>query len=191
MSIRRVKLLVILAGAAFGGLILIAWTQQWFSLSLTTGQSLPVAGQVAAPALSALGLASLALAAALSIAGAVFRVVLGVLQVLIGVLVTGSAIAAVFDPVTASVAAVTDAVGESGTRAVDALVASVSVGAWPYLAVVLGVLSGLVGAALLATTRRWPGPTRKYETGPTETGPAETATPAVTWDALSEGRDPT
>ena len=59
MTIRRVKLLVIVAGALFGGLTLIAWTQQWFVLSLTSGQSLPVAGQVAAPALSALGLASL------------------------------------------------------------------------------------------------------------------------------------
>lgn len=179
-------MLVIVAGAAFGGLTLIAWTQQWWVLSLTSGQSLPVAGQVAAPALSALGLASLALAAALSIAGRVFRIVLGVLEVLIGVLVTGSAIAALSDPVAASVATVTNAVGESGASAVAALVASVSVGAWPYLAIVLGVLSALVGVVLLATTRRWPGPTRKYETGP-----AEAATPAGTWDALSDGRDPT
>ena len=186
MSIRRVKLLAIVAAAAFGGLTLIAWTQPWFGLVLTGGQHLSVAGQVAAPALSALGLASLALAAALSIAGRIFRVVLGVVQVLIGVLVTGSAIAALSNPVAASVPTVTDAVGESGSSAVAALVASVSVGAWPYLAVILGVLSALVGIAVLATTRSWPGPTRRYETGP-----AETATPAGTWDALSEGRDPT
>ncbi|CAN5169787.1 hypothetical protein BH11ACT5_BH11ACT5_00060 [soil metagenome] len=183
---RRPKLLLIAAAAVFGGLTLIAWTQQWFVLTLTSGQALPVAGQVAAPALSALGLASLALAAALSIAGRVFRVVLGVVEVLVGVLVAGSAIAAISHPVAASVATVTDAVGESGSAAVAALVASVAVGAWPWLAVLLGVLSALVGAGVLATTRRWPGPTRKYETGP-----ADTTTPAGTWDALSDGRDPT
>lgn len=186
MDIRRLKLLVIVAAALFGGLILIAWTQQWFVLTLTSGQSLPVAGQVAAPALSALGLASLALAAALSIAGRVFRVVLGVVEVLIGALVAASAIAALSDPVTASVATVTAAVGESGVDAVAALVASVSVGAWACLAVAFGALSALVGIAVLATTTRWPGQTRKYETGP-----ADAATPAGTWDALSEGRDPT
>lgn len=186
MHVKRVKLLLIVSGALFGALTLIAWTQQWFILTLTSGQSLPVTGQIAAPALSALGLASLALAAALSIAGRVFRIVLGGLEVLIGVLVTGSAIAALSDPVAASVATVTAAVGESGADAVAELVASVSVGAWAYLAVGLGALSALVGAAVLVTARRWPGPTRKYETGP-----AEAATPAGTWDALSEGRDPT
>jgi hypothetical protein len=186
MTIRRIKLLVIAAGAAFGGLTLIAWTQPWFTLVLKSGQQLSVAGQVAAPALSALGLASLALAAALSIAGWIFRVVLGVVQVLIGVLVTGSAIAALSDPIAASVPTVTAAVGESGASAVAALVASISITAWPYLTVALGVLAASVGLALLATTRRWPGPTKKYEAGP-----AETATPAGTWDALSEGRDPT
>lgn len=186
MTIRRVKLLLIVAGGLFGALTLIAWTQPWFGLTLTSGQNLSVAGQVAAPPLSALGLASLALVAALSIAGRVLRHVLGALEVLIGVLATGSAVAALSNPVAASVPTVTDAVGESGADAVAALVASVSVGVWPYLAIVLGALSALVGVAVLVTARRWPGPTKKYETGP-----AEAATPAGTWDALSEGRDPT
>ncbi len=186
MTSHRVKLLVIVAGALFGALTLIAWTQQWFTLNLTSGQSLPVAGQVASPALSALGLASLALAAALSIAGRVFRVVLGVLQVAIGVLVVASAAAALSDPVAASAATVTSAVGESGSAAVAALVASASITAWPYLAIALGALAALSGVALLATTRRWPGPTRKYDAA---SEPSESN--VGNWDALSAGHDPT
>jgi hypothetical protein len=186
MTIRRVKLLLIVAGALFGGLTLVAWTQDWFTLTLTSGQSLRADGQVAAPALSALGLASLALAAALSIAGRVFRVVLGALQVAIGVLVITSAVAALSDPVAASTATVTNAVGESGSTAVAALVASVSMTAWPFLAVALGALSGLTGLVVLATTRRWPGPTRKYEAAP-EAGESNVGS----WDALSAGHDPT
>ncbi|MEP6481057.1 MAG: Trp biosynthesis-associated membrane protein [Rhodoglobus sp.] len=192
MDVRRVKLLAIVAAVAFGGLTLIAWTQQWFTLTLTSGQVLTVAGQIAAPALSALGLASLALAAALAIAGAVLRHVLGALEVAIGGLAVSSAVAAVFSPVSASTAAVTAAVGESGATAVAALVSSVSVGMWPYLAVVLGVLSALVGVVVLATARRWPNPTRRYETASGETSAqTEADTTVSSWDALSEGRDPT
>lgn len=186
MSGRRLKLLVILSGGLFGALTLAAWTQPWFGLVLTSGQALTVAGQVAAPALSALGLASLALVAALSIAGRIFRTILGALEVLIGGLVVASAAGALSAPVRSSAATVTNAVGESGADAIAGLVASLSMTAWPWIALLLGVLSALVGCAILATGRRWPGPTRKYESGP-----ADSATAAGTWDALSDGRDPT
>jgi hypothetical protein len=186
MDARRVRLFAILAGGLLGALTLIAWTQQWFGLTLAGGQSLAVAGQGAAPALSALGLASLALVAALAIAGRVFRVVLATLEVVIGVLVVVSAAAALSAPVAASAATITDAVGESGAGALAALVASVSVTAWPYLAVAFGALSALVGVAVLATSRRWPGPTRRYEA----TGVADDSA-AGNWDALSAGKDPT
>lgn len=191
MSARRLKLLVILAGALLGALTLTAWTQPWFGLVLTGGQKLTVAGQVAAPALSALGLASLALAAALSIAGRALRYVLGSLEVVIGVLVVSSAIAAVSAPVAASVATVTNAVGESGTVAVAALVISVSVDAWPYLAIVFGVLSALAGAVVLVSARRWPAATRRYELATAEAAASGASSSADSWDTLSNGRDPT
>ncbi|MCU1578683.1 MAG: hypothetical protein JWP19_887 [Rhodoglobus sp.] len=186
MDASRLKLLAILAGGVLGALTLIAWTQPWFALTLTNGRSLAVAGQVAAPALSALGLASLALVAALAIAGRVFRVVLAAVEVVIGVLVVVSAAAALSTPVAASAATITDAVGESGANALAALVASVSATAWPYLALAFGALSALVGVAVLATTRRWPGPTRRYEA----TAVADDSA-AGNWDALSAGEDPT
>lgn len=186
MDAGRLKLLTILAGGLLGALTLIAWTQPWFGLTLTSGQSLAVAGQVAAPALSALGLASLALVAALAIAGRVFRIVLAALEVVIGVLVVVSAVAALSTPVAASSATITDAVGESGADALAALVASVSVTAWPYLAVAFGALSALVGVVVLVTSRGWRGPTRRYEA----TAVADDSA-AGNWDALSAGKDPT
>jgi hypothetical protein len=186
MDAGRLKLFTILAGGVLGALTLLAWTQQWFGLTLTSGQSLAVAGQVAAPALSALGLASLALVAALAIAGRVFRIVLAALEVAIGVLVVVSAAAALSTPVAASAATITEAVGESGANALAALVASVSATAWPYLTLVFGALSALVGVVVLVTTRRWPGPTRRYET----TAVADDSA-AGSWDALSAGKDPT
>ena len=183
---KRAKLLTILVIALLGALTLGAWTQPWFTIVLKEGHTLVATGQVAAPSLSALGLASLALAAALSIAGRVVRIVLAVLQVFIGVLVVVSALSALGNPVGASAKTLTDAVGESGADALAGLVASVSVGVWPVLALVLGVLSALAGVALFVTGPRWPGPTRRYETTP---APGETT--AGSWDALSSGHDPT
>ena len=195
MTPRRLRLALVVGGAALGALALLAWTQPWFDLELDAGQHLSVAGQSAAPALSALGLATLALAGALAIAGRRFRVVLGVIELVIGALVVVTSVTALIDPVAASASVISDATAVSGAESLAALVASVSVTAWPYLAVVIGALLALVGVAVVVTSRRWPGPTRRYETGTAETGTAEAtrtgegATGA--WDALSEGRDPT
>ena len=60
MKPARLRLLLILGGIAAAGLALLSWTQTWFDLVLEGGQPLAVAGQAAAPALSALGLAALA-----------------------------------------------------------------------------------------------------------------------------------
>ena len=180
------KLIVILAGAVTGGLTLAAWTQPWFTLTVGSAQSVTVTGQVAAPALSALGLASLALAAALSIAGTIVRFALGGLQLLIGILAISVSATALVDPVRSSLPAVTAVVGESGLAAVSALVTSISISAWPWLAVVLGVLAAALGLATIVTARRWPGASRKYESAPSTDD-----SPAASWDALSAGNDPT
>jgi protein-S-isoprenylcysteine O-methyltransferase Ste14 len=183
--VRRLRLLLVLAGIALGAGLLLSWTQPWFEPVLTDGQRLTVPGQAAAPALSALGLAALALSAALSIAGRVLRVILGVVEGGIGVLVLVTAAAALGGPVAASASTVTDATAVSGADSVAALVDSVTASAWPWLALVLGALLALVGIAVLLTAPRWPGATRKYDAAHADEGTAGT------WDALSEGRDPT
>ena len=65
---------------------------------------------------------------------------------------------------------------------------------WPWIAIGLGALAFFLGGFILATFRRWPGPTRKYQA----LGMAAAETPDSTergsiadWDTLSEGGDPT
>ena len=183
---------LIVLGLASGALALIAWTQPWFGLELTDGQSLDIAGQVAVPALSALGLATLALNAALSIAGRVIRIVLGVLQVAIGAAIIATAVTALADPVAASARTVTDATGLSGAESIAALVASVTTTVWPVLTIVIGGIVALGGIAVVLTSRHWPGPTKRFETSPVEATPATGSdSKAGAWDTLSGGGDPT
>lgn len=206
MSSRRLKASIIVAGLVLSGLTIIAWTGEWFTLFLAPGEgakaSVAVSGEVAAGGLSALGLAGLALVGALSIAGPVFRAILGVLEVLIGFTVTLSALTALASPVTAGAAAVTAATAVSGSDSISALVTGSESTGWPVIGAVLGVLTTVVGVAILSTGRRWPRATRKYQTAgfvPAEKTDAVDASEipdtgsdsAARWDALSDGSDPT
>lgn len=187
MTPARLRLSVVLAGIVAAGLALLAWTQTWFDLVLDGGQALGVPGQAAVPALSALGLASLALVGALAIAGPRVRLALGVVEVAIGgfgIFVAGSALT---NPLLASASTVTAATAVSGSESIAALVTSVAVSAWPVVAIAAGVLTAVVGLAVLVTGRRWPGPTKRYE----PTGADDTGTPVGAWDSLSDGSDPT
>ena len=189
MNPRRLKLTSILLGIALSGLVLLAWTQQWFAIVLATGASVTVGGDVAAPALTALALSGLALAAALALAGVVFRVVLGILQAALGALVVTSSVMAIANPVAASAQAISAATGVGGAASVMALVTSTGSTAWPVVALLAGILIVLLGIATVATARRWPASSRKYQAVRME--PADGESTIGDWDALSDGRDPT
>ncbi|WP_374010434.1 Trp biosynthesis-associated membrane protein [Leifsonia sp. LS-T14] len=165
---RRAKYLTMLLLVVGSGLALLAATQPWFTIRLTDtanhSSTITVAGSVAAPALTALALAGLALTAALAIAGPVFRIVLGVLGVLLGVSVLISAITAVSDAVRASASAITTATGIAGDASIRHLVHSVETQFWPWLAMVAGALIVLAAAAAVVFARLWPGSSRKYQT---------------------------
>lgn len=187
---RRTKSRVILASALLALAVLVAWTQTWFGVALTDGNRLEVAGQVAAPALSALALTGLVLVGALSIAGPFFRIVFGVLEALIGVAVVFSGILAVSDPVASSASAISAATGVAGENSVADLVAAVDQSAWPWVAIVCGALLVVAGAVVVVVSRTWPGSSRKYQA--TRLEPAATERTSVDdWDALSGGDDPT
>lgn len=205
---RRLKLGHILVVLAASGLALLAWTQVWVNAGV--GQSgsalqiLEVSGSTAAPGVTALALAGLALAGALSIAGPVIRVVLGVLEVLLGFSVSLSALLAITDPAAASAGAVTDATGISGADSVVDAVVTAAVTPWPFVALLAGVVMAGAGIGVLVTARRWPGPTSRYQAVRFESaepagaadadgsGPAAPTTDAVDdWDGLSRGEDPT
>jgi uncharacterized membrane protein (TIGR02234 family) len=188
VNARRLKLVLLVAGLGLSGLVFLAWTQTWFLIALDEGPTLNVAGDVAAPALSTLALTCLVLNGALSIAGPVFRVILGALEALLGVTVVFSGVLALADPVKASAASVSEATGVAGAEALGALVASVSTAAWPWVATAAGALLVLLGVLVAATARRWPGSGRKYSAVRLASAERDAVDD---WDSLSDGNDPT
>lgn len=192
---RRVKYTLILASLLLAALVLLAWTQTWLTVELVAGAptaSVPVDGNVAAPALAALALAGLALTAALSIAGLLFRVVLGILDALLGACIAFSAVLVLTGPVAASEPAVTAATGVAGSESIAEVVSATSLTLWPVLTLVAGVLLVLVGLGVALTARRWPSSSRKYSAVRLEPANRDEMPDAVdSWDELSRGDDPT
>ncbi|MCW4384364.1 Trp biosynthesis-associated membrane protein [Salinibacterium sp. SYSU T00001] len=193
---RASKPLALAAVALLSGAILLAWSMTWFTVRLADGTSptgtLAVAGDVAAPALVPLALASLALVAALAIAGPAVRVVLAVILAFLGAGVAASAVVALADPLRAVAASVVSLTGLDGESAVDATVASIEASAWPIVTVVLGCL--LAGTAIVVAmrTRGWAGPSARYDTPVSRAEePPRGASTVSDWDALSDGDDPT
>lgn len=196
VNARRLKSLSILAVLVISGLVFLTWTRAWFVFTVTAGQTdgviVEATGETAAPALAALGLAGLAAGAALSIAGRLFRVILGSLTVLIGASVVLSATLALLDPIGTSASAVSTATGVAGSESVTGAVEAVETSPWPALAIVVGALLALAGVFVVLTARRWPGPSRKYDTVRFEHADDGTPLDAVdSWDELSRGDDPT
>ena len=163
----RLKSSTILLVLLLSAFTFLAWSQSWGSLSLdggsTSAASLDVPGSVAAPALSALALAGIALAGALAIAGPLIRIVLGALEVLLGASVLWSAIGALADPVAAGASVVTTSTGVAGISSIRELVTAGPSSAWPAVTVALGALMVLAGILVIVTVRRWPRSSRKYQ----------------------------
>lgn len=193
-SPRRLKNLTLLAGVVLSGLVLLTWTGEWFGLTLdgrsASHTSLAVTGNTAAPALIALALAGLALTGALAIAGSIVRFILGVVEAILGAIVVYSAIVALSNPAEASAALITGATGVSGTASIVAMVTRVSVTAWPWLTIIVGVLVVALGVLIVLTGRRWPGSSRKYQATAVQAEEPGT-NPVADWDSLSGGGDPT
>lgn len=196
---KRLKLLLIVAVLAGSGLALLAWTQTWVEVDVTgaaAASHLSVSGSTAAPAVSALALAGIALAGALTIAGRVIRLVLGALAVLLGLSVLVSALAPLTDSAAASAPAVTAVTGVAGEAALRADIGHTVLTAWPWVAVLAAVLLAAAGILVLSTAGRWPGPTRRYQTRFAAEAGKPGAAPAGSdavgdWDQLSRGDDPT
>lgn len=185
---RRLRLGTISAMLLLHILALAVWTGTWIT-GRVEDTPLAVGGDAAAPAVPALALCGLALAAALTIAGPVFRAVLAVLQVLLGVSIALSGILVLTDPVAAAAPAVTARTGISGSRGVAELLDGAAATAMPALAIALGAASAALGVLLLLSSRRWPTRSRRFSAVRAEA--AEGSGPIGEWDALSGGADPT
>ncbi|WP_353827646.1 Trp biosynthesis-associated membrane protein [Agromyces sp. SYSU T0242] len=197
----RLKLAAILAILLGSGLALLAWSQAWYAVALVPGSaasgsgSLEVSGQAASPALSALALAGLALAGALTIAGPVIRIVLGVLAAVLGGCIVLAASISLADPVAAVSGAVADATGVAGAASTAELVDDLASSGWPVVALIGGVLVALAGVGVITTAGAWP-TSRRYGGGvrmqPDDRGASAPSDRAVDdWDDLTRGDDPT
>jgi hypothetical protein len=143
----------------------------------------PVTGQQVAPALAPLGIVLLALAAALTIAGRVARIVLGVVLLLLGAVVVLLTLPNVLDPLAGTRGAVSTATGLIG----HAPTAARGTG-WPLVAAVAGVLAALAGFAVLVRAPGWPTGGGRYRQ---QGAAARRSDPVDEWDALTAGTDPT
>jgi uncharacterized membrane protein (TIGR02234 family) len=186
---RRLRLYTIALIAVVAGLTLLTTTQTWWTLRLAT-RSLPIAGTVAGPALTALALCGLVLAAALALAGPVFRLLLGLLQLLLAFTIVFTTILSLARPDQPSESTVQTATGIAGSASIDALIKSVALTPWGFVAVGLGCVAFLLGVWLLVSFRFWPAPSRRYQAVRFQpaAGPRDAV---VDWDALSDGTDPT
>jgi len=199
--VTRSRPLVVVAGLAVAGIVMLSWTQTWFTVHLHAGTAVVprvvADGAAVVPQYTALAIASLALFLALTIAGRVLRVVLAAVEVLLGVAVVATGVGALADPVAASKGAVGEVAGVSDTGAVRQVVDRVDVTAWPAVGIAGGVLAVVLGIVVFVVQRNWPGPTRKYAAATAgAAADARAAAPtqrdAITdWDDLSAGDDPT
>jgi uncharacterized membrane protein (TIGR02234 family) len=191
---RRLRLYTILGIGVLALLTLLTTTQDWWTLHLA-GHTVDVQGTVAAGALSALALCGIALAAALAIAGPVFRLILGLIQLLIAFTIVFTSSISLADPEQPSAQLLTTATGIEGDTALHKLILSVTYTPWGSIAIAVGILAFLAGIWLLLTFRLWPVASRKYSSARFEEagdqasrGPRDAV---VDWDALSSGEDPT
>ncbi|GAB2559219.1 Trp biosynthesis-associated membrane protein [Leucobacter ruminantium] len=183
---------VALGGIAIAGAAgLLAGSQTWISFMLEGTHSLEtVTGHDVNAALSPVSIAIVAAALALTIAGPVFRRVLGALVALLGVGAAALSIGVLANPVAALSGRVTELTGITGANG-GAAVTWHQTAVWAYVSVAAGALALVLGATVVVTAARWTAGGRKYDAA----ARAETAGGGPDrisdWDALSEGGDPT
>lgn len=180
----RERLLIVLVILALGGVVVLCSTQVFSTVTPVDAKPVPVTGQGVAPALAPLGIVLFALAAALTIAGRVGRLVLGLVLVLIGAVLALQTLPSALDATVGTRGAVSTATGVAGH------VTAVAVGTpWPLVAASAGVLAALAGGAVLARSPGWPSGGARYRQG--EPVRPRRSDPVDEWDALTSGTDPT
>lgn len=210
MNYRKFKSYSLFAAFVLSAIVLIGWSQTWFFLEVTfpteNSEGLAVSGQIAAPGLSAFGLAGFAITAALALSSIVIRRILGVLLLGLGIAVVLISISAWSDPVLSAVPQLTALSAISDIETLRTFVISSATTAWPGITAVAGILLVPVGIIIVFTAGKWGTGSRKFERVDKNTD--STAKKAVeksevqsisdvssvnidAWDSLSHGTDPT
>lgn len=186
----RIKPIALLGIALAGGLGLLAGSQTWISFMIDSEHSIvTVTGHDVNAALSPIAIALIASALALTIAGPVFRRVLGVLVALLGAGFVALSIGGFAAPRESIAGRVTELTGLSGDNALYA-VTWVDTSVWGYVGVAAGALAVLLGVLVLVTAGKWAAAGRKYG-GAAEKPAAGKSDRISDWESLSDGEDPT
>ena len=206
---RRGLAVAVVLAALGGATAALSGTQRWATGTVTSVlNAVPVAvdGGAAAPLATAGGLLGLAAVGALLATRTTGRVVVGLLLVAAAVGTAAAGTGFLRDPdgarfTTAGADGVGVAVTSPGTPG------QVHVSAWPWLTCAASLLLLAAGVSATLRGRRWPALGRRYE-APADRGadrgvdratavrtpaaaPARRPGPAVIWDDLDAGRDPT
>lgn len=192
------KSLVLLAVVLAAVVALLSSVQTWVDIKFFSGvasvESLATTGQDLSPALTLIALAGLASALVLTIAGPVFRRIIGVLIVLLGAGLTAIAVLTLANPLGGARGSIETVTGISG-EAQYGLVRATVVTAWPTIAALCGFVLVVAGLWVVIFGARWKSGGRKYESGENtgrsaqrESGRSDRISD---WDALSDGDDPT
>lgn len=210
MNYRKFKTYSLFAAFVLSAAILISWSQTWFFLEVTfptvNSEGLAVSGQIAAPGLSAFGLAGFAITAALALSSVVIRRILGVLLLGLGIAVVFISVSAWTDPVLAAAPQLTSLSAISDIETLRTFVLSSSLTAWPGISVVAGILLVPLGIIIVLTAGKWGTGSRKFDRVDPSSSDSVQAKPRQStvgenkdtssvnidaWDSLSHGIDPT
>jgi uncharacterized membrane protein (TIGR02234 family) len=206
---RREFTLVLLAGAAGAGLVVLAVRQAWAHAIFTPPRPLPaqdiaVTGQQLVPLASALALAALACLAAVIATRSVLRRVVGVLLAALGV---AAAVAVLASPRASAVLAAARATALSGPLGGSTTSGAPSGGAvhqiviagpgqvimagasWRAAAIAGAVAIVLAGVATAWRGPRWPVMSARFERSTSARSPGTDS--ASMWESLSRDVDPT
>lgn len=185
----RAKPLTLGVIAIAGAVALGAGSQPWITFSLDGTAAEQATGHDLNAALSPIAIAIVAAALALSIAGPIFRRVLGALVAGLGGGVTALAATVIADPESALTAKVTELTGLAG-HAGFAAVTSQALTVWSWVTLGAGVVAVLAGLYVAVASGRWGTAGRKYESTHAK-DPAGSRDRISDWDSLSDGDDPT
>lgn len=194
--LHRARSLAVLTVLLGGAIALLSAVQPWLIARRADGAAdIEVPGAEVLPLLVPLGLAVLALGAALALAGRVMRYLVGLLALVIALALGLPTLAVLREPpISAVLPTVTEITGLAGPAA-SALISGIAPTTWPWAALLAVLLLFIVAGGIGATAHAWPASGRRYREAEANRAAASDQTgesDAIdSWDDLSRGIDPT
>lgn len=189
----RSKLLLLGGIVLAGALALLGGSQTWITFLLDGSHSVEtITGHGSNPALSPIAIALIAAALALTIAGPVFRRVLGLLVVLLGGGVIALASGVLVAPLAVASGRITELTGLIGAADANEVL-WVQISGWIWVTVIAGIAAVLLGVGVTLFSGGWATAGKKYESAGAAGSAGTTAIASdriSEWDALSQGEDP-